>query len=74
MKYKIGDRVRVVDKKEMTYNSEVWVTPMLEFCGKVVTIVGITNRTGEWYEINEDGRHWNWDSPCFKKIYDIKLV
>ena len=59
MKYKIGDRVRIVPERTKSMNPD---GDMDKYLGKVVTISGIktTIITGGYYIIEEDNGHWPW--------------
>ena len=59
MKYKTGDRVRIVSERTKNMNLD---GDMDKYLGKVVTISGIktTIITGGYYIMKEDNGHWPW--------------
>lgn len=78
--YEPGDRVIVREDLDVTggtryymigggsSSSDVAVTEMGEFAGKVCTIerIGLLGR----YKICEDGGKWNWTDEMFSGMYD----
>ena len=65
MKYKVGDRVRVVNGKKSYMNDE-----MCCFLGKEVTI---SNEREPVYSIKEDGEKWNWQDHMFTGLVPEKI-
>lgn len=64
MKYKVGDKVRVREDLIVgeKYGNDVFTSTMVSFKGKVVTINKVI---GLKYEIEEDGKTWNWTDEMF---------
>ena len=70
MKYKVGDKVRVVSKRTFNMNS---YGEMDKYLGRVVTIVGF--HPGGDYQIAEDrgeyyGGGWYWHDSMFDGLVD----
>ena len=65
MKYKVGDRVRVVNGKKSYMNDD-----MCCFLGKEVTI---SKERETVYSIKEDGEKWNWQDHMFTGLVPEKI-
>ena len=65
MKYKIGDKVLVRSdlEKGKKYGDEVFMSDMLFFRGKIVTIEHIDHPN--YYRIKEDPEQWYWTDEMF---------
>lgn len=63
MKYKVGDKVRVVDEPSMTLNG---TKAMDEYAGQIVTIY--ENFDAGIYKIKEDKGIWYWDDNLLEPI------
>lgn len=73
MKYKVGDKVRIVDKwvKGCRHNAE---GRMDKWLGKVMTILGVY---GDAYSMKEDDGTWYWYEPAIAglaKDFEKKIV
>ena len=75
--YKVGDKVRIASKEYMIHHSRTCIPDMLAYRNQIATI------TYSWinevyreprYKIDLDKERWNWDEPCFKPVYQIKLI
>lgn len=64
MKYKVGDKVRVVEKPNIKTNGTY---DMDAYAGQIVTISAYFNDTGI-YKIKEDKGEWYWDDELLEPI------
>ncbi len=80
MKYKVGDKVKVVEFKQLEKkfvtrrefsNGRTFTPSMQKFCGKVVTIKFVESSC---YVIHEDGGNWFWDDNMFESFPTQKIV
>ena len=64
MKYKVGDKVRVREDLEVGewYGEDTFVSKMVPFKGKVVTI---SNIESSFYRLKEDSGIWSWTTELF---------
>lgn len=80
MKYKVGDRVKVIEferfKNKLNScgcfsNGRCFTADMKKYCGKVVTIKEVES---SWYKIHEDEGGWHWDDNMFESTNERKIV
>lgn len=72
MKYKVGDKVRV--RKDLVvykkYGSDTFVSDMISFKGKQVTIKKVND---EKYQIEEDDSMWNWTDEMLEPVEEFNV-
>lgn len=78
-KFKIGDRVKILDGSHIKNYTYGWCTNMLDHCGKIALIKSFAECDGKpCYKLeNEDGKHmpFFWDERGLKKaVEEMKII